>query len=126
MLFLCPCIDRLGACSFWPVCLFVCPQNFLHWPHLLMVRVRTFIFHKGVPCDKTFLLVPSSRLSVKVEYQGHNFQKMGVAGAFLFHEHICVFSSPEHRVLSAIVITHRPSVSVHLSVHLSTIFLLTL
>ena len=48
------------------------------------------MFHMRIPCDKTFLLVPSSRLSVKVkvEYQGHNFQKMAVEGAFMFHKPI--------------------------------------
>ena len=47
----------------------------------------------SIPFDKTFLLVPSSRSSVKVKvrYQGHNFQKMAVAGAFVFHEHILLF-----------------------------------
>ena len=60
------------------VCLFFVSKNFLHWPYLWLVRVRTFIFHMSIPCDKTSLFVPSSRSSVKVnvEYQGHNFQKM--------------------------------------------------
>ena len=45
----------------------------------------------SIPCDKTFLLVPSSRSSVKVKvkYQGHSFRtKMAVAGALAFHKHI--------------------------------------
>ena len=47
----------------------------------------------SIPCDKTFLLVPSSRSSVKVKYQGHSFQqkkkkKMAVAGAWVFRKHI--------------------------------------
>ena len=37
---LCPCIDRLRACSSWPVCLSVHPfvglQKLLHWPYLLI------------------------------------------------------------------------------------------
>ena len=39
----------------------------------------------SIPCDKTFLLVPSSRSSVKVKYQGHSFRKNcegAVAGKF--------------------------------------------
>ena len=41
----------------------------------------------------THLLVPRSRLSakVKVKYQGHVSQKMGVLGALVFHKHILVF-----------------------------------
>ena len=55
-----------------------------------MVRVRVIVFHMSIPCDKTFLLVPSSRSSVKVKvkYQDHNFQKMAIVGAFVFHKHI--------------------------------------
>ena len=33
-----------------------------------------------IPRDKTFLLVPSSRLYVKVKYQGHTFRKNGRCG----------------------------------------------
>ena len=37
----------------------------------------------------THLVVPSSRLSVKVIYQGHVLKKyMAVEGAFVFHKHI--------------------------------------
>ena len=38
----------------------------------------------------THLLVPRSRSSakVKVKYQGHVFQEMGVSGALVFHKHI--------------------------------------
>ena len=41
----------------------------------------------------THLLVPRSRSSakVKVKYQGHVSQKMGVSGALVFHKHILVF-----------------------------------
>ena len=51
----------------------------------------------------THLLVPRSRSSakVKVRYQGHVSQTMGVSGALVFHKHIWFFffSSPEHNVL---------------------------
>ena len=38
----------------------------------------------------THLLVPRSRSSakIKVKYQGHFSQKMGVPGALVFHKHI--------------------------------------
>ena len=41
----------------------------------------------------THLLVPRSRLSakVKVKYQGHVSQKMGVLGALVFHKLILFF-----------------------------------
>ena len=43
----------------------------------------------------THLLVPRSRSSakVKVKYQGHVSQKMGVSGASVFHKHILFFLS---------------------------------
>ena len=36
----------------------------------------------SIPCDETYLLVPSSRLSVKVQFknQGHSFRKNGCCG----------------------------------------------
>ena len=39
-------------------------------------------------------LVPRSRSSakVKVKYQGHVSQKMGVSGALVFHKHILFYS----------------------------------
>ena len=42
----------------------------------------------------THLLVPRSRSSakVKVKYQGHVSQKMGVSGALVFHKHILLLS----------------------------------
>ena len=70
--------------------LFVC-KNFYTGHVFWFVRVKVFIFHTSIPCDKTFLLVPSRKSSVKVEYQGHNFQKMTVAGALVFHKHILFF-----------------------------------
>ena len=36
----------------------------------------------------THLLVPRSSAKVKVKYQGHVSQKMGVSGALVFHKHI--------------------------------------
>ena len=41
----------------------------------------------------THLLVPRSKSSakVKVKYQGHVSQKVGVSGALVFHKHILVF-----------------------------------
>ena len=41
----------------------------------------------------THLLVPRSKSSakVKVKYQGHVSQKVGVSGALAFHKHILVF-----------------------------------
>ena len=70
----------MGAYSFFfcmSACVFVCPQKLLHWRYLLLVRVRAFIFHMSIPCDKTFLLVPSSRSSLKVKFsfQGHTLLK---------------------------------------------------
>ena len=85
--FLCPRIERTGAHSFWPillsVCPFVCLQKLLHWPYLLLVRLRAFIFRMSIPCDKTFLLVPSSRSSVKDTV----FKRMAIAEALVFHKH---------------------------------------
>ena len=50
-----------------------------------------------LPCDKTFLLVPSSRSSdkVKVEYEGHNLKKWPLRGHLCFTNtsifFLCVF-----------------------------------
>ena len=43
-----------------------------------MASDTAFVFHMSMPCDKIFLLVPSSRSSVKVKNQGHSFGKMAV------------------------------------------------
>ena len=43
-----------------------------------MVSDITFIFHMCIPWGKTLSLVPKSRSSVKVKYQGHSFQKMAL------------------------------------------------
>ena len=81
-----PRIDRSGAYSFGPVCpvffarlsvwLFVC-KNFYTGHIFWLVRLRAVIFHMSIPCDKTFLLVPSSRSSVRVnfKYQDHRLKK---------------------------------------------------
>ena len=45
----------------------------------------------SITCDKTILLVPSSRSSVKVkvEYKNHNIQKnVGGMGGIVFYKHI--------------------------------------
>ena len=61
------------------VSLFV--RNNLNISHIIrLVRVKAFIFHISIPCDKTFLLVPSSRSSVKVKYQGNSIRKNGCCG----------------------------------------------
>ena len=76
----------------------------------------------------THLLVPRSRSSakIKVKYQGHLSQRMGVAGALVFHKHILFFffSSPEHKVLMVSFVIAQCPVSVirHVS---STISLTT-
>ena len=38
----------------------------------------------------THLVVPRSRSSFRVRYQGHVFKRMAVAGAFVFHKHILI------------------------------------
>ena len=58
------------------------------------------MFNMNIPCDKTFLLVPSSRSSIqkKVEYQDHDFKKTAVVGASIFHKHILFSSRVENFV----------------------------
>ena len=74
-LFLCPHINRLGHIVFSPpICPFICMfvrKNFYIGHIFRLVRLTAF----SIPCDKTFLLIPSSRSSVKVKYQGHSFKK---------------------------------------------------
>ena len=52
-----------------------CDQNLLY--ENALVRVIALVFHMSIPCEKTFMLVPSSRSSVKVKvrYQDHSFRK---------------------------------------------------
>ena len=45
-----------------------------------MVSGRVFIFHIYIPWFDSLSLVPKSRLSVKVKYQGHSFKKYGRCG----------------------------------------------
>ena len=69
-----------------------------------MVSDRTFIFHMCIPCDKTFLLVPSSRSSVKVKYQGYSFlkKKMAVAGGLVFHIHsLLIYCTSSYKLLTS-------------------------
>ena len=47
-------------------------------------------FHEYISCVKTFLLVPSSRSSVKDRYQDHIFQKMAFMRVSVFHKHSLV------------------------------------
>ena len=57
----------------------------------------------SIPCNKTFMLVPSSRSSVKVKvkYQGHSFRKNGRCAALGFHKHILFFLCSGKRVRNA-------------------------
>ena len=67
-------------------CLFVCVSVCLSAKTCTLaipfklVRLRAFIFRMSIPCDKTFLWVPSSRSLVKVVYQAHCFRKNGCCG----------------------------------------------
>ena len=69
--FLCPGIDRSGASSFWPDCLFV---------RKTFTLAISFDGNMSKRSDQSFLLVSSSRSSVKD--QGHSFQKNGHCGSF--------------------------------------------
>ena len=65
--FLCPLIDWsedivFGLSICLQVCLFVC-KNFDIGHIFWLVRVRAFIIHMSLSCDKNFLLVTSSRSS---------------------------------------------------------------
>ena len=97
--FFTPRIDRSRAYSFWFVHLSVClsAKNFYIGHIFRLVRIRAFIFHTSIPCDKTFWLVPSSRSSVKfkVKYQGHSFRKKkkkwSLLGYWCFTNTSCFF-----------------------------------
>ena len=52
------------------------------------ISERAFMFHTCIPCGQTFLF----GTKFKVKYQGHVFQKMAVAGAFMFLKHILLDS----------------------------------
>ena len=51
-----------------------------------MVSDKAFIFLIYIPWGKTLSFVPKSRSSVKVKVTV--FEKMAVAGAFVYHKHI--------------------------------------
>ena len=86
---------QIGAYSFWSVRVSVfsfvrlfASRNFYIGHSFLMVSNRAFIFDICLPLCKPLSLVPKSRSSVKVKYQGHSFlQKMAVAAAFIYHKH---------------------------------------
>ena len=58
--------------SFWPVCLCVSLSICLSVKTFTLdvsfdwLDLQAFIFRMSIPCDKTFLLVPSSRSNIKV------------------------------------------------------------
>ena len=58
------------------------------------------------------LLLPRSSAKVKVKYQGHVSQKMGVSGAFVFHKHI-LFAI----VLNSLLQGHNSHVSLPLAIN---------
>ena len=80
-----------------------------------MVSDRAFIIDIYILWDKALSLVPKSRSSVKVKYQGHSFQKNGrcrgiwVTNTFCFGscnfarvlliEHSLTISSPKDKIL---------------------------
>ena len=71
----CPRIIRSGAVLRLSICPFVrlyVRKNFYIGHIFCLVRLGVFIFHMSIPCDNTFLLVPSSRSPVKVtvKYEG--------------------------------------------------------
>ena len=45
-----------------------------------MVGGIPFTFHMCIAYSKNFTLVPRSRSSVEIKYQGHTFQKIAVTG----------------------------------------------
>ena len=107
--FLCPCIDRSGACCSTVVCVSsvhlsvhesVCLHKLnmktLHFPITDLTNLVTRLkFGMKAHLIDTHLVVPrsSSSAKVKVKYQGHVSQKMGVSGALVFHKHILFFWS---------------------------------
>ena len=70
----------------------------------------------------THLLVPRTRSSakVKVKYQGHVSQKMGVSEALVFHKYIFFFLCPRIKKIGGHIVlplsirpSFRPSVCLH-------------
>ena len=63
--FYAPALIDQGYIVFGPsVCTFV-HKNFYIGDIFWLVRVKTFIFNMSIPCDKTFLLVTSSKSSAR-------------------------------------------------------------
>ena len=75
--FLCPCIDRPGAYSVWPVRFsgktFTLAIAF-EW-YVIELSYFTYIFLGLIPFF--FVAKSKSSVKVKVKYQGHSFQKNG-------------------------------------------------
>ena len=90
--FLCPRIVRLRAYCFAivhpSVCLHKLNMKTKYFPITPKPLVIKLIFGMKAHLINTHLLVPRSSAKVKVKYQGHVSQKMGVWGAFVFHKHI--------------------------------------
>ena len=97
--FLCPCIERSGSILLFcclSVRLSVCLSaqtlhknlTFSHYSYTNLVT--RLIFGTKAHLIDTYLQAPRSRSSakVKVKYQGHVSQKMGVLGALVLHKHI--------------------------------------
>ena len=61
----------------------------------------------SISCDKTFLLVTSSRSSVKVMYGGHGLKKKWQMGAIVPHKHILLKIDDSHcdRINSSLKVT---------------------
>ena len=89
--FLCPLIERsMGAYCFTVVRLSVSTNlTFSHYPSTNLVT--RLIFGMKAHLIDTHLLVSRSSANVKVKYQGHVSQKMGILGALVFHKHILFF-----------------------------------
>ena len=102
--FLCPHSDRLGAYSFWSVCLFIHPsvcllvclfvcKNFYIGHIFLLVRVRAFIFHRVYLVKRPFCCYEDqghqsrSRLNIKITI----FKKWPLWGYSCFTNTSCFF-----------------------------------
>ena len=68
----------------------------------------------------THLLVPRSRsfAKVKVKYQGHVSQKMGVSGALVFHRHI-LFALGFGKFMTLCIVI---GIDMHIMIHLHFFF----
>ena len=70
------------------------PQNFNIGRTFWLVRVRAFIFHMSIPCDKTVLLAPSSRTSVKAKVSFHDHTHMKWNFFYIGHNFWIVWHGP--------------------------------